>query len=464
VSRILVSGVAPLPWENTRRSYAPGLRTWQFAAGLARAGHRVQLIAVKTSDAYGLGEGAVEEEREGIVIRRVGDAGRAESLVRRSLAAFVPHAVVGANLTGSSVLARCRPRVPFWADQNGHAMTEAQARAAREGRNCALPAIWRLVVPVMTWADRISVVSPRQRHAAIGELGALGRLTAETCGYEFTAVVPIAVHVPDDEAAGRRPSWRGRCVPEDAFVVIWSGSFNTWCDVETLFAGLQAAMRVNPRIHFVSTGGDIPGHDVRTYAAFERLVASSDLAPRFHLEGWIEAAQARQIASEADLGILTEKAIYEGWLGTKNRVVQWMAAGLPVACTVAGDLEETIASEELALGFAPGEPRQLAERVLWAAEHREAIGKMARRARARFARMSIEETTAELARWADAPTVAPDAKTKGHIASPFDHEHRLTRAGRTAAALLPGAARLALARACRRLRAAAAEEARDGRS
>ena len=31
MSRLLVYGVAPLPFENTKKNYGPGIRSWQFA-------------------------------------------------------------------------------------------------------------------------------------------------------------------------------------------------------------------------------------------------------------------------------------------------------------------------------------------------------------------------------------------------------------------------------------------------
>ena len=39
MSKVLVCGMCPLPWENTEKNYGPGIRTWQFAWSLANAGH-----------------------------------------------------------------------------------------------------------------------------------------------------------------------------------------------------------------------------------------------------------------------------------------------------------------------------------------------------------------------------------------------------------------------------------------
>ncbi|MEO1085704.1 MAG: hypothetical protein AAFY88_15800, partial [Acidobacteriota bacterium] len=57
--------------------------------------------------------------------------------------------------------------------------------------------------------------------AAVGELGLVGRLSAETCGYEFTSLMPCAL-LPDADQPKTRTILRGGEVPTDAFVSLWS--------------------------------------------------------------------------------------------------------------------------------------------------------------------------------------------------------------------------------------------------
>ena len=62
-------------------------------------------------------------------------------------------------------------------------------------------------------------------------------------------------------------------IDADAFVLLWSGSFNTWCDVDTLFTGIERAMERLPSLVFLSTGGEVRGHDevrTRTFARSSR--------------------------------------------------------------------------------------------------------------------------------------------------------------------------------------------------
>jgi glycosyltransferase involved in cell wall biosynthesis len=203
--------------------------------------------------------------------------------------------------------------------------------------------------------------------------------------------------------------------------VLWSGSYNTWSDVRTLFEGLEGAMRVNPRIHFISTGGEIPGHDEKTYRELTDRIARSALRDRFHLEGWVPAETVNSYWAESDLGVLTEQPIYEGLLGSKNRIVQWMGFGLPVAYNRMGDLGDLLETRKLGLTFRPGNSAELTERLLWAADHPAELKRMAELSKDYVAReLSFEGSTQELVAWAASPRHSPDADYKGRISSPAD--------------------------------------------
>ncbi len=425
MTRLLVAGLCPLPFENARMSYGPGIRTWQFAWSLAQAGHEVSVVAMR---APGYDHAAPErEERGGVAIRRVSDVAFLDpSWMRRAIREARPEALVGASLYGSAALATAgADGRPFWADQFGHAMAEAQAKAALEQDNWPVAHTWRLVVPVMRSADRVSVVSERQRYAAIGELGAVGRLTAQTCGYELTAVIPCALvpagETPATAPGAAAPPVRGRLVPDDAFVVLWSGGFNVWSDVDTVVHGLEAAMRREARVHFVATGGALAGHDASTWERFNALVERSPLRERFHIEGWVSADRVADYVTAADLAVLADRPIYEGLLGSKNRVLQWMGAGLPVLYNRLGDLGDLLATG-LGLTFPPGDAAALAEQIGWALAHPAGLRDVAGRARqAALADLDFVSSTRPLAAWAAAPARAPDAAARARVRHPGDH-------------------------------------------
>ncbi|MEO8274985.1 MAG: glycosyltransferase family 4 protein [Thermoanaerobaculia bacterium] len=407
MTRVLICGVAPLPFENTQKNYGPGIRSWQFARSLAAAGHQVRLLAVTLDDAY-VSPPVALEVVDGVEIERLSSGLFVNfDRIRAHFANFEPECVVGATVYGSYALAIAQPTVPFWADQFGHLMAEAQAKAAIDGNDSVVLYFWKLLEPVLRWADHLSVVSEHQKWAAIGELGAVGRLSFRTIGHEFAHVVPCALP-PAAAGEAARVSHR-RESPEQPFQTLWSGSYNTWSDVRTLVEGLEIAMGRNPTVRFVSTGGEIPGHDESTYRELVERVAHSPFSDRFELRGWLIADELPAILAASDLGILTEKPIYEGMMGSKNRVVQWMGSGLAVAYNNIGDLGALLDRQRLGLTFPVGDSEALADRICWAAEHPEELAALADAAQ-RYAleNLTFSATTRELVAWVDRPTFAPD--------------------------------------------------------
>ncbi|MEM8932977.1 MAG: glycosyltransferase [Acidobacteriota bacterium] len=425
MTRFFVCGLCPLPFENTTRSFGPGIRTWQMARVLADAGHDVHLLAMCIPGAYGEGEQPADGVVEGVQIERI----EAEEFfqldaIRRRLDAFQPEAVVGATMYGSYILGNQWPQVPFWADQFGDVMAEGQAKAFLDESNWAVAHFWNILEPILHRCDRLSVVSERQRWAAVGQLGAMGRLVHETCGYEFTSVMPCAL-IPA-EPVTPKPMLRGSTMPDDAFVALWSGGYNVWSDVETLFRGVEQAMAADPRIHFVSTGGEIGGHDEATYRHFEEAIAASTFRDRFHLQGWIKAELVPHFQAEADVGVLCERPLYEGQLGSKNRIVQWLGGGLPVIYNRVGDLGELLEERDIGWTFPQGDSDAFADRLLAAAAadgdpSSSVLDEMIERGR-RYAlgELTFEATTRELVAWANEPTRAPDAHWRETVVRPRD--------------------------------------------
>jgi glycosyltransferase involved in cell wall biosynthesis len=174
--------------------------------------------------------------------------------------------------------------------------------------------------------------------------------------------------------------------------------------------------------------------DTTTYARFEALVARSAHRDRFHLAGWVRAGRVASYVAEADLGVVCERPTYDGVLGSKNRVVQWLGAGLPVACSRVGALAERLRERRLGLTFAPGDAEALAGHLLWAAGHGDELRLISARAREHAAsELGFEATARPLAAWAADPRHAADRATRPRVRGPMDHatwRQRLAAAGR----------------------------------
>ncbi len=410
LSRILVFGNAPLPFEPLRLQRSGNLRTWQFVKPLLDAGHEVLLLGVRIPDSY-------PEESPPLIDQRLGALQYSSMTVerfnnsadlQRQHDAFAPDAVLGINTFPAAQAVGLQTDCPIWCDLNGWAMAEAQTKAATYDDDRFLSHFWNLERPVLDRADVISAVSQAQTHALVGEAATRGRLSRVMVGYELCRHIPnalVASHAPADPGLVR-----GNLVPADAFVLLWVGGYNTWTDVDLLYDALDLAMGRLASLRFVSTGGALQGHDEVTFERFRQRIAASTFAHRVHFAGWVPTSQVPSYYAAADLGLNVDLASYETTFGARNRINDMLKAGLPILTTLGTEISCQLAERSLVLTAKLGDAKGLAQQITWAHEHRNELRAMGRDAQS-FAQttFSYARTTGPLVRWARSPSRAPDA-------------------------------------------------------
>ncbi len=409
MSRILILGAAPLPYEPQRRQYAANLRTWHFTQPLVADGHEVRLVGGRLAN-------TCDEDLDPVVVNRdrgfdyysvAADLFQDPSYIQGLSDDFDPHAIVGVNTHPASRAAHIDTDKPVWCDLNGWIMAEAQTKCRIYDDDRYLSHFWNMERVVLDRADVISTVSVAQAHATVGELAVRGRLGKESFGYEFVHAIPNAV--PEVSYEHSAQVIRGVLVPEDAFVVLWVGGYNTWTDVDLLYDGLTHAMEEVDRLYFVSTGGVIEGHDEITFERFRQRAAASRFADRFHFAGWVPTAHVPSYYFESNLGLNVDSPNYETLFGARNRLNDMMKVGLPVLSTLGTEISEIIAENGIGLTSRLGDVEDFGERVIWAARNAEELEAMGRRARDYVLEtFSYARTTAPLRDWAAEPRRAPD--------------------------------------------------------
>jgi GT2 family glycosyltransferase len=410
--RVLILGCAPLPFENQKMNYAPGARTWQFARSLAEEGHAVSVIAMRIPGAYDPESATVDRfEESGVGVTTLDHDGfRQPGLIEAAIDALRPDVVIGAS---SAVPALRAVSVagdrPVWVDLFGDLMAEAQARLGVHPEEELAP--YRDVLAMLLErGDAFSTVSDRQHACVIGQLGLVGRLNRWTGEHRFVHTIPCCVQVAGTDPGGGRTPVTLEDVGDDDFVVLWSGGFNTWCDVDTLFDGVERAVSQNPRVRFVATGGSIQGHDDVTFSRFRDRVENSAFRENFVIKGPLAADLAAAYRRRADLGVVTEKDLTERFLGSSGRILQWIEDGLPVLCTSVSELGSILAANGLAAVYEVGNPEDFARVILEAASDPEtARARAARGRRYALEHWSVSATTAPLRRWVRNGGRAPDA-------------------------------------------------------
>lgn len=412
--RILVAGVGPVPPERPDHLFAPGLRVWGIARELAHAGHPVRLVCARfgeTGDGgavrYDLEPAAEPTLAEGEELTTP-ERGGWGGLLAAQIADFGPAAAIGSTDLMNHALATADPPVPLWMDYFGDPMAERQMLALREDSDQGLADQWTMVAPALARADRVSGCSADQCAALLGQLGVVGRLNRHTVREPLVHCLPPWIEpIPMDMDAA--PLVRGVRTPKDAFIVIQTGGFNTWLDVETLFAGLEIAMAANPRIHFAATGGAIAGHHGQGFARFKELVAQSPYGERFHLLGWLPLGQVPQVIQEGDVGLNVDLFCTEGRLGTRNRLLDWLLGGLPAISTPGCELALELDDEGLIQLIPHDNPKALAQAIFNVATDAKGARNIAESANKYLRETHAAEICLRpLLNWANAPKPASD--------------------------------------------------------
>jgi glycosyltransferase involved in cell wall biosynthesis len=398
--RVLLLGAGPLP--SPRSPAAPGVanRLWHFLQPAIAAGHHCLALTLEP-DAPELGGRRPEAKLwrdlpwQHLALG-VADFKRPD-LLAGVVASFDPQIVVAAGTlqAGATACALAGDR-PVWVDLFGDPLAEIQTKAGLLGDAFDLDEhlfVWELMLRVLTRADAFSTVSRRQRDALLGQLLLLGMTDAQVeqmrnaeggtrketeeelqsnprdAGIvDLIHPMPCAVErlelLPRPSPAERAALLESAGLPPDSLVALWSGGFNAWADPLTLVAGLELAMRREPRLRLVATGGPLPGYLSRVYETMRAATAASRHVARFHLLDWLPLETAQRWAAAADVGLMVDRPCAETQLGARNRLLTFVAAHCPVVATrgteVVDEMELTAGA---LLACDPGRPDALAEAV-----------------------------------------------------------------------------------------------------
>lgn len=410
MSIILLIGVGPMPDAGVQRVHAPGLRLKAFMEALSRDGHQIHLGEFT----FGGGGEPFRPMQGGGVYAHHPLPADIDAAVRHLddwVRRIQPDGVVALTDIGALAIARSSYEGPVYIDYNGPPMIERQQQAAAFDHDGGLLDAWLHVLPALLRGDRFAACSASQRLALIGELGAAGRLNKATCGGDLVDVIHPNVPFDTLPSAGiARETLRRHGVPEGSRVVVCSGGYNTWFDEETLFRGLERAMGKDPALHFVSTGGAIPGHVEVVYQRFVDRVGQSAHRSRYHLLGWVPHGELLEVLGAADVAVNCDLWSLEAELGFRNRLLGWAWSGLRIVSTALGSPAVRMARKGLLRSFPPGDDQALADLLLEEAAkgRRTDLHEVHRVLSHSF---SSPREFAPLMQWAAHPEPAPDRFT-----------------------------------------------------
>ncbi|MBN2329845.1 MAG: glycosyltransferase family 4 protein [Candidatus Omnitrophica bacterium] len=405
MKKIMILGIGPLSIESTRKFHGGGNRAWHIAKPLLDAGYEVSLICMRITDQTQQEQPDEVCQNRGKLIYYSVDEKKCfaqDQYLRGKIGEHKPDAIIGACDYPAARACLTAGDLPVWADIHGYPMGEAQAKAFHYQEGGYLHHFWNIHRLALLRADRFSVTSERQRMALIGELGAMGRLNQYTFGEELATTIPIAWDPETPFAIRTREK-------EDPFIVFFSGGYNLWCDEKMLFTALESAMEKDERIRFLSTGGAIEGHDDKTYPCFVDRVERSKYRDRFDLRGWVSREELIECMGRAHLGINVDRNCYETRIGARNRLIEFMARGIPVLTTLGTEISQILFYKGLALTAPVQNAAALANEIILSANHPEKLNHMAEHARKFFeAQYTYEATVKEMKEWCGNPCHSGD--------------------------------------------------------
>jgi len=393
MKKILLIGNSPLANENTKSRPAAGLRTYMFLKGLEFGDFDVRTVCVGMRECYGGGNDRRLDHNdfdEQVDSRfRGNDRGKGNdwehrlahqdsgevifkddpcllSKIQKIHNEYSPDIVIGVNTFPSYIASRLKTEAPFWADLNGWIMAEGQAQAYKKDTNDYLPHYLGIQKSILKRADKFSTVSKAQSYCLYGELAFLGRLNKETFDYDFTISIENGTEWFNNEKETFEKEYNGKMfdkLPNDAFVAVWIGGYNTWVDEITLFKGLEKAMQKCKKLYYVSTGGGIKGLDNKTFANFKKMVDKSEFKNRFVFLGWVETNDIPYIYQKADLGLNVDRQCVETKTGARNRINEMMKFGIPVISTLGSEISYEMNKLGAGIGVESGNYKNLANSI-----------------------------------------------------------------------------------------------------
>lgn len=413
MSKILLVGYNPPPLMGDNKIEAAHYRTWQFLDPLLQDGHQVCLCA-GTPDEYLIQPTIPEGWRSQLTFVPIQFGQRNwQKALQATHDSFEPDCVVAVNYSHCLYVTKLKTSKPVWMDIYGDMLTIMQASTFRAQTDRGIFTTIGFMKEILRSGDAYSGCSEPQKHALVGELAMSGRLNSQTFGFKFAHTILPGAPTPEITAIKPpdRTFLKEQGIRNEDFVLLWCGGYNTWTDVHTLFAALEWAMAQDASIHYLSVGASTYGGPNTVYDQFQDLIAASQFQDRFHLMGWQPWSSINQYYRASDAGLNIDALHYETIYGTRTRLVEMMAAGLPVITSLGCELSYFLQSKRAGLTFEVEDWQELGQHIVYLAQDKSGRLDLARKSlTCAMDDLSFCTTTIPLRNWVKNPQMAPDRK------------------------------------------------------
>lgn len=234
------------------------------------------------------------------------------------------------------------------------------AAARRASAGLGLPLVLEVNAPIVVEAARhrglqdVPAALERER-TAFRSADAIIAVSQALVAYVAGVAPAAAVHwVPNGADLARFAGARGADLglPRGSLALGFVGSMKSWHGVQDLLTAFTRIMGIHPEAHLVLVGEGPEAGDIRA------RVLDEDLGGRVHLLGARPHQEIPGVLASLDVAVAPYRPSDDFYF-SPMKVVEYLAAGLPVAYPTLGDLPALVGSA--GLGYPPGSIGSLAD-------------------------------------------------------------------------------------------------------
>ena len=269
-------------------------------------------------------------------------------------------------------------------------------------------------------ADLVLCASARQRALWLGHLAAIGRVNPLTYDQSpeldrLVAVVPFGTSASPAPAAGRA-QLLGADFPgltDDDVLLIWGGGLYPWFDADVLLDAMARLAEGHPRLKLLFLGTRHPlaaDEDTAVVRGLKERATRDGTLGRtvFFHDGWVPYDERHAWLGSADAGVSTHHPHLETEFSYRTRVVDYLAAGLPVVTTDGDALADLVRASGCGVVVPPHDAGALADALAQLADDPDRRRELSVRASVEARRLDWDTVAAPLADFCRAPRRAPD--------------------------------------------------------
>ncbi|HZS03140.1 MAG TPA: glycosyltransferase [Chloroflexota bacterium] len=393
----------------------PGVRAWEMARALARAGLPVLLAAPNADPPAGEGFRVVSyEERPERLVRLARQA--SVVLVQGFLLQKAPALrTLGTPLVVDLYDPFILENLAFFAHDR------LPFRQAIHGEHLGV------LNDQLQAGDFFLCASERQRDYWLGMLAANNRLNPATYDADPTlrALIDVVPYgLPPEPPRAACPALKGvqPGIAATDRVILWGGGLWDWFDPLTLVRAMARVAAERPDARLVFLGTRHPNAALPPMAMpgrTQELATALGLADRHvFFRDWVPYAERAAYLLEADLGVSLHPESVETRYAFRSRLLDCFWAGLPLVCTRGDALADLVEREGLGRVVPPGDEAAVAAALLELLAQPDLRATLAPRFARVAATLTWDRAVAPLAAYCRAPRRAPDRTAAAAPAPP----------------------------------------------